>query len=353
MRNFFRGSSVLALVLVSAIAPLTMAQEPETVGDERPALDRAKLDGIAVDFKAIERIADLCENFAACNPVVQKIAEQNLEMLREVRTDGSYRWAGFQRVEARRSENEISVNRVQSEPDLDVIEVTGKRAYSVVVSAPKKRGVFLANSKVFVRDITVELTSADGTMSSKEIPVGVWVDPGDSHTVPLDEISASTKVKVRVGVAAGGIKAVASAALLHAGLVDDPLNPYYPAVKRFNTIAAIASEKNPSRGQLKTVAQEAYLEIPGEMEKFSAARDAKIARVKQLAETGEKAGTIALGDATPDVVHEIAEANKLLSGTVEQQAAGRALLEALVTKLSPPVPPAATPATDAVPPSTN
>ena len=353
MRNSFRSANVLAVALFFAIAPFTMAQETPSVSSESPVLDQAKLAGIAVDFKAIERIADLCEHFEACNPVIQKITEQNLEMLREARKDGSYRWASFQRVEARRSEKEIDINRVHSEQDLDVAEVTGKRAYSVVVSVPKKRGVFLANSKVFVRDITAEQTSADGTTTSKEIPVGVWVNPGDSHTVPLDEISSSTRAKIRVGVSAGGTKAVASAALLQAGLVDDPLNPYHPAVKRFNAIAAIANEKNPSRGQLKTVAQEAYLEVPGEMEKFTAARDAKIALMKKLAETGEKAGTIALGDATPDVVHEIAEANKLLSGTVEQQAAGRALLEALVMKLSPPVPPVATPAPDAVPPATN
>lgn len=353
MRNSFRSANVLAVALFFAIVPFTMAQEAASAGNEQPALDQARLASIAVDFKSIERIADLCENFQACNPVIQKITEQNLEMLREARTDGSYRWASFQRVEARRSENEININRVHSEQDLDVIEVTGKRAYSVVVSVPQKRGIFRANSKVFVRDITAEQTSADGTMTSKEIPVGVWIDPGDSHTVPLDEISSSTKARVRVGVEAGGTKAVASAALLQAGLVDDPLNPYFPAVKRFNAIEAIASEKNPSRGQLKTVAQEAYLEVPGEMEKFIAARDAKIALMKQLAETGEKVGTIALGDATPDVVHEIAEANKLLSGTVEQQAAGRALLEALVMKLSPPVPPVADLAPDEVPPSTN
>lgn len=350
MRNSFRSANVLTVALFFAIAPFTTAEETASVRNESPALDQARLASIAVDFKAIERIAYLCENFQACNPVIQKITEQNLEMLREARTDGSYRWASFQRVEARRSENEININRVDSEQDLDVIEVTGKRAYSVVVSVPKKRGVFLANSKVFVRAITAEQTSADGTTTSKEIPVGVWVDPGDSHTVPLDEISSSTKARIRVGVAAGGTKAVASAALLQAGLVDDPLNPYYPAVKRFNAIAEIANEKSPSRGQLKTIAQEAYLEVPGEMEKFTAARDAKILRMKELAETGEKAGTVALGDATPDVVHEIAEANKLLSGTVEQQAAGRALLEALVMKLSPPVT-EATPAPTTVPPT--
>ena len=267
----------------------------------------------------------------------------NLEALREARKAGSYRWASFQRVEAGRSEKEESINRVESEKDLDVIEVSGKRSYSIVVAVPKKRGVFTSNSKVFVRDVSVEMTSGDGMTTTKEIPVGVWINPGDSHAIPLDEITVSTKAKVRVGVSAGGTKAVASAALLRAGLVDDPMNPYFPAVKRFNAIDAIAGEKGPSRGQLKRVAQEAYLEVPGEMRKFTAARDAESARVKRLAESGEMAGAIARGDATPDVVHEINEATKLLAGTSEQQAAGRALLETLVTKLSPAVPETAPP----------
>jgi hypothetical protein len=302
---------------------------------------------IAVDFKAIYRMAEFCDNLEPCAPVIRKVAEQNLDMLREPRSDGSYRWASFQRIEAGRVTVEKEIIKVNTEATLDVIELTGKRSFRVVVSAPKKRSLVSSNSKVFVRDVVAEVTGVDGKARTVEIPVGVWVNPGDSHSVPLDDIAISARVKVNVGVESGGKKAVASVALLQAGLVDDPLNPYHPAVKRLVAIDTIVKEKTVSRGQLKAVAEEAVLELPGEMEKLMKLREVGLKRMRQLAESGQATGTIAVGDATPDVIHELGKASTLLTGTVAEQEEGRKMLGSLLQKLSPPPPAAATEAAPA------
>jgi hypothetical protein len=319
--------------------PAAQAPEPDAQAAEASALDEQKLMAIAVDFRAILRMAEFCDDITPCAPVIRKVAEQNLESLREPRKDGTYRWASFQRIEAGRTEAEKEIIKVHSESTLDTIELTARRAYRVVVTAPKKRSLVSSNNKVFVRDVVAEITGIDGKTRTSEIPVGVWVSPGDSHSVPLDEIAISARAKVTLGVESGGKKAVASVALLEAGLVDDAANPYYPAVKRLNAINTIVREKSVSKGQLKAVAEEAVLELPGEMEKLMKLREISLKRMRQLSESGTSTGTVAVGDATPDVVHELAKASKLLAGTVTEQQEGRAALETLIQKLSPPPPP--------------
>jgi hypothetical protein len=66
--------------------------------------------------------------------------------------------------------------------------------------------------------------------------------------------------------------------------------------------------------------------------------------MKRLALTGETKGAIALGDATPDVINELAEVSRLMTGTLDDQAAARTRLAALIETLKPkPVEPVAVP----------
>lgn len=354
MRKLFGPAIILVIAICFVTAPGVVAQEPPAAATPAPeqaeaakvtsVLDEKKLSDIGVDFKAFYRMAEFCDDLAACAGVIRKVAEQNLEMLREPRDDGSYRWASFQRVEAGRTSLEKEILKVHTEATLDTIELTGKRSYRVVVTAPKKRSLVSSNNKVFVKNVVADVTGMDGKTRTVEVPVGVWVNPGDSHSVPLDDIAISARVKVNVGVESGTKKAVASVALLEAGLVDDPLNPFHPAVRRLNTIVTIVKEKTVSRGQLKAVAEEAVLDLPGEMAKMMELREASLKRLRQLTETGQAAGTIAVGDATPDVIHELSKAAKLLTGTVAEQEEGRKSLDALIQRLSPPPPPQPEPA---------
>ena len=90
-----------------------------------------------------------------------------------------------------------------------------------------------------------------------------------------------------------------------------------------------------NRGALKNTIDEALLSLPGELEKRTAEQE-EAARVRrQMAETGTTTGSINLGDATPDVVLELSEITRMLSGTLQEQTDARARLDALVTKLKP------------------
>jgi hypothetical protein len=51
--------------------------------------------------------------------------------------------------------------------------------------------------------------------------------------------------------------------------------------------------------------------------------------------TGMTTGQVLAGDATPDVVKELGEIQRLLSGTLDQQAEARKRMQALIDALSP------------------
>ena len=97
----------------------------------------------------------------------------------------------------------------------------------------------------------------------------------------------------------------------------------------------MTAARDMNRGAIKNAVDEALLSLPGELEKRTAEQE-EAARVRrQMAAAGTTTGSINLGDATPDVVNELAAIARLMSGTVQEQADGRARLDALMTKLKP------------------
>lgn len=325
----FRIVLATLMVLVSFGA---LAQEQNTT----PGGDQ-KIEIVAHDLHALGRIATLSSDLGRSRQVLLAIADEDIQLLRVPRENGTFQWASLQRVEGGRVNNEVTVEQVHSEEILRNVTVTAPNGYRVVVTVPQKRGVFTANNRVWIRNVIVDSTDADGKTTHLEIPVNVWVNPGDANGVALPEIGSSVKAIVELGVDSGSKKAVAEVGLLQAKLVDDPANPYFPAVRRLLQIREIAAANDMNRGQLKTTIDEALLSLPGELEKRTA-EQAEAARVRlQMAQTGTVTGNIALGDATPDVVIELAEISRMLAGTLQEQSEARSRLDTLLITLRPKV----------------
>lgn len=326
----------LAVIVLAAVVPFSLAsaQETEEPATEVTALDAQRVSDLGADLKAFDRMAEFCDNLDPCAAVIRRVADENLEMLREPRGDGSYRWANLQRIEAGRRSSDGEIVKVHSEAELDTIAVAGQRIYSAIISVPKRRTMFSSNNKVWVRDLVVESEMVDGRTRTYEIPVGEWIEPEDSRTVPLEDVALKARVVARLGVQTGNTKSAAEVTILEASLVDDPRNPYYPFVRQFKGIGEVVAARRPDRSQLRTLTREAVLNLPGEMERLVALREERLETMRRE-ERGEDEG-IVVGDATPDVVHEMQKAATLLAGTATEQQEGRAKLEKLIEKLLPP-----------------
>lgn len=294
-----------------------------------------KIDLLARDLYTVGRVASVAKDLPESRQVLLSILDADIDSLRIPRGDGTYQWASLQREEASRVTDEKTIEHVYTEKELRYVTITASNGYRVVVTVPQKRSTFAQNNRVWVRNILADVTGFDGRTSHHELPVNAWVNPGDANGVALPEIGKSVKATAELGVESGSKKAVAEVAIIQAKLVDDPNSPYFPAVKRLVQLREFVAARDMNRGVIKTTADEALLALPGELERRTAeqAREAEQRRLAAL--TGTTTGTIALGDATPDVIVELEAIGKLLNGTAQEQNDGRTRLQTLIDTLRP------------------
>lgn len=320
-----RFSSAIFLMLLSFAA---FAQDAAMPRD-------AQTEQVVSDLRALARIAELTEDLGRSRQVMLAIVDADIESLRGPRGDGTYRWASLQREEGGRVKDEKTIEHVHTEKELRYVTLTGANAYRVEVTAPRKRGTFAANNRLWVRNVIVESTGFDGKIAQHEIPVNAWVNPGDATGVPLPEIGKSVKATIELGVESGNKQAVAEVALVQAKLVDDPNGPYYPAVKRLVQIRDLTAARDMNRGHIKNAIDEAVLAAPGELERRTAEQQRAAEERRRMAEAGTLRGAIAVGDATPDVLNELTAISTMLSGTLTEQSDARARLQTLLETLRP------------------
>jgi hypothetical protein len=294
-----------------------------------------KVTALGADLHALSRIAAVAKDLRDNRQVVLAIIDENINSMREKREDGSYRWASLQREEGGRVAEEKAVQKVQSEKELQTITVSAPNAYRILIVAPRKRNLVSANNRVFVRNIFLESTAFGGTVTKHELPVNVWINPGDTHGIALPEIGQSVRATAELGVESGNKQAVAEVILLEAKLVDDPASPYFPAIKRLLQLREIAKAEDIQRGALKTITDEAILGIPGEMEARAAELQRAVDDRKAALAADRTTGSVTIGDATPDVIHELLEIQRLLGGTLEEQSEARKRLQTLTEALRP------------------
>ncbi len=332
---------VLTVLLVSlSAAGQSQQQQPSTAEPQlkplvEPSAPDKNIEMLAADLYALARVTSVAEDINRARQILLAITDSDIDTLRMPRGDGTYRWASLQREEGGRVKDEKTVEYVHTEKELRNVTVSGANGYRVEVVVPKKRSTFAANNRVWVRNILVDSTGFDGKTVHQELPVNVWVTPGDATGVPLAEIGKSVKVTAELGVEKGNKAAVAEVSLVQARLADDPNSPYFPAIQRLLAVRDLAAAKDINRGALKNTLDESLLSLPGQLEKRTAEL-AEAARVRKImAEAGTTTGAIALGDATPDVVNELAEITRLLAGTLQEQTDARARLETLTSTLKP------------------
>lgn len=317
--------TLLLTVLLSANAPIDVA------ADTNP--DATTLEMLAIDLRALARITEMADSIDDHDGLMRRIVDDRIHQLRSPRPDGSYRWASLQREEASRDSSEVKVERVFTESTLNSAKLDAHDGYRVEIEVPRKKSLFSNNERIFVSRIVL---SGVG-VREETIPASVWIEPEDSWGVPLPEIVKSGEVIVELGVEAGGKSGVANVSIVRAKLVDDPANPYFPAVSRLLGIREELVGRT-DRSRLQRSIDEALATIPGEVDKTLALERARALERQRLLESGTITGTIRPGDATTDVLSVLDRIRKDLKGTLQEQEQARQSLDELIETLSPPSP---------------
>jgi beta-glucosidase/6-phospho-beta-glucosidase/beta-galactosidase len=124
-----RVSLSLLLVLFAAAA---YAQQDQSGAAAMPRDE--KTEQVVSDLRALGRIPELTDDLGRSRQVMLAIADSDIELLRDPRGDGTYRWATLQREEGGRVRDEKTIEHVSTEKELRYVTVTGPNGYRVEVT---------------------------------------------------------------------------------------------------------------------------------------------------------------------------------------------------------------------------
>jgi hypothetical protein len=180
---------------------------------------------VADDAKVIDRVAEASKKDLP-QDLLKRIVNEDIELLRGKRADGSYQYAMYDKMESGRVTESFSVDPEKKET---VLEIRAPFAYRLVLSAPSRRMVVTRNKHVYVDRAEIEyIPLNDSTKKYQTSRIGAWIEPGTSKNVEFNEIAR--QATVRVFTHADDSYGNLDLALIQAKVFDDPASPYADAV---------------------------------------------------------------------------------------------------------------------------
>lgn len=184
---------------------------------------------VAVDARVIDRVAELSRHDLP-RDLLRRIVNEDIELLRGRRADGTYQYATHERLESGRSSESFSVDPLP-EDKLAKIEMQGSFVYRLLLGTPSRRMVVTKNRPVWVDRVEIESIPEKGASAkSQVVAVRAWLAPGGSRTIDFDTVGRQTTVRVfaRSDKAKGYGNIVLT--LIEAKIFDVPDSPYADAV---------------------------------------------------------------------------------------------------------------------------
>jgi hypothetical protein len=205
-----RSTAALLLVFAAGAAPAQTAP-PARVAD---------------DARVIDRVAEASKKDLPID-LLKRIVNEDIDLLRVKRADGSYQYAGYDKMEAGRISDSYSV---QPEKKEDVLELRGAFVYRLVISAPSRRMVVTRNKHVYVDRAEIEyIPLNDPAKKFQTSRIAAWIEPGTSKNIELNEIARQATVRLYTHADESGYGNL-DLTFIQAKIFDDPTSPYADAV---------------------------------------------------------------------------------------------------------------------------
>jgi hypothetical protein len=205
---------VFSMIVVTAMAGIVSAQLP---------MSRVADDGLVIDRVAEASKRDLPTD------LLKRIVNEDIDLLRGKRPDGSYDYAKYERFESGRLVKSFSIN--DRKDRMETVESRGAWIYRIVVEMPNRRMLVRKNRPVWVERVDVDAVSEGSTQSqSQSFEVKAWLQPGEVRPFDLNAIAKQATVKVIATAQEGGGYGNIDVALVQARIVDAPDSPYAEAV---------------------------------------------------------------------------------------------------------------------------
>jgi hypothetical protein len=301
------------------------------------ATDPSLLTQVADDARAIERLAQVSKRGELPRDLVRRIVNEDVDQLRGKRSDGTYLYATFERIESGRIENDYSV-QATSEDKVAKIELKGQFVYRLIVEVPNRRMLVTKNRHVWVDRVELEYIPQNASTSkTQSIRVQAWLDPGSSKTFDFDEVGRQATVRVLARGDKDQGYANVSLTLLKARVTDLPNSPYADTVA--NEKALLKALEAEDLTSIRNVAARIHENLASSHpQSFVTAEATPAARsidvvAPRPAET--PAATTTQTAPSAEVYVELLAIEDLLTGTEAEKREGTDKLHQLLRKLRP------------------
>ena len=283
------------------------------------AMAQSPAERVAADALVIDRIAEASRKDLP-DSVLKRIVNEDLDLLRGKRADGSFAHATYERLESGRKSSDVSV-QAKKEEQLQRFEIRGGWIYRLILASPSRRMLVTRNRKIYVDRVELEYIP-QGSSSTKHqtVKVETWIEPGSVTPVDFPEVArqatASVYARADKETGYGNLELT----LVEAKVVDNADSPYATAVAALKAVAkAIDSNDIAS---IRAMATRTHHELAGKSES-----------AEPVERTVEVVATRA--DGNPEMLNELQAIEDLLTGSESERRQGLDRLHQLVRKLRP------------------
>lgn len=192
------------------------------------AFAQSPVEQVVNDAMVVDRVAEASKRDLPSG-LLRRIVEEDLELLRGRRSDGSYEYATYERFEGGRITKEFSV---QPRSDaMQTLELRGSNVYRVIVDVPSRRFLVRRNRPVWVERVDVEyIGDGSAQLQQRSFEVKSWLQPGEARPIDLPVIARQATARVIAAAEKDGGYGNVEVALVQARIVDLATSPYAEAV---------------------------------------------------------------------------------------------------------------------------
>ena len=184
---------------------------------------------VADDAIAIDRVAAASKRDLPTD-LLRRIIDEDVELLRGRRNDGSYQYASFERFDTGRISQDFSVQH-QGDAKMQVLELKGPWVYRLQIEVPSRRLLVRKNRPVWIERVDLEFIAERGSQTERQsIEIKQWLKPGEFRPVDFPQIARQATARVVASVEDGSGYGNVELALIKAKIVDNADSPYADAV---------------------------------------------------------------------------------------------------------------------------
>lgn len=286
---------------------------------------------VADDAKVIDRVAEAAKRDLP-QDLLKRIVNEDIDLLRGKRTDSTYEFATYERLEASRSDTSTSIQPPKGD-SLTRAEIKGSFVYRLIIDLPTRRMLVTKNRRVFVDHVELEYIPINSSATQRHTEkIEAWMEPGETKPIEFPEVArqATARVFAKADEKAGYGNMTLT--LVKARVVDNADSPYADAVASAKAI--IRAIDNSDILSIRAMASRMH----DRLVPAAAVQSVDVIAPKPVTQaTVTTAPPVASSTATPsvDVYAELQSIEDLLTGNDVEKREGLDKLHQLLRRIRP------------------